>query len=110
MNRQLWVIIGIGVLIFSLFPSPLTAKSDETDFCEFAALGKANEFGWQSKQTEKQCKRVLEVTRDSKVGRYALKVIGKKGVQEYGGIVLNKEIDLSSAGANDKISFFVKDD
>ena len=108
MGGEKWekkILIRVWCLIVFISFSLLESESfASADFCEFATLKEAKEFGWQSKETA-----ILEISRDSIVGDYALRVTGQKEGEKYGGIILKKEIDLSSARPGDKITFFIKE-
>ncbi len=46
--------MGIGSFIFGLsFASLLAESSGKSDFCEFATLKEAEEFGWGSQENNK---------------------------------------------------------
>ena len=75
----------------------------EDDWIEFADADEARACGWVSKDGAS-----LEVVKDASAGATALRVQGGPEAKPYTGAVLKYSIDLSEAGPDDKIVFYVK--
>ena len=70
---------------------------------EFANTAEAEAFGWKVTDDTR-----LSITRECKVGSYALQVQPQPGAKPYRGINLQRTFDLTGAGAGDKMVFHVK--
>ncbi|MCE5237386.1 carbohydrate-binding family 9-like protein [bacterium] len=79
------------------------AFGQETDGIEFADLNAATAGGWDVTDHT-----TLSVTRESKVGRYALLAQPQAGAKPYRGMNLHRELDLTGAGPADRLGFWVK--
>ncbi|MBU0611471.1 MAG: hypothetical protein KKI08_26575, partial [Armatimonadetes bacterium] len=79
------------------------ALSQETDAIEFAALSDATACGWDVTDHT-----TLSVTREAKVGQFALQAQPQAGAKPYRGFNLFHELDLTGAGPADQLSFWVK--
>ena len=90
-------------IFFCMF---LFCGSVNAGLCEFDAVEQAEGFGWELLRE----KSLLEVTTDSRAGKYALKVTGQDGMAEYGGIRVRfrRGLDLAGVRPDDSISFYLK--
>jgi hypothetical protein len=80
-----------------------TGVCQETGGTEFAEVNEAKGFGWEVTDTTN-----LTVTRECKVGQYALRAQPLPGAKPYRGFELLHNFDLTGAGPADKIVFYVK--
>jgi len=79
------------------------AAEDEADLIEFEKVEDAQKFGWEALPGA-----VLTAAKSDKIGLQALRVDPSAEPKEYMGIGLKHDVDLTGAGADDKIIFFVK--
>ena len=78
-------------------------SADPADLIEFARAEEAAEFGWGALPGA-----VLQTVAGGKIGTHALRADAGPEPQEYMGIDLSHEIDLTGAGAGDRIVLFVE--
>lgn len=79
------------------------AVCQEDAATEFADIAEAAAFGWEVNDHT-----VLTVTNEGKVGKHALRAQPQPGAEPYRTINLVRDVDLSGAGPDDKIVFWVK--
>jgi hypothetical protein len=79
------------------------ARAQETDGVEFAELNDATAFGWDVTDHT-----TLSITREARVGEYALQARPAPDAEPYRGINLIRELDLTGAGPQDSLVFHVK--
>ena len=79
------------------------AVCQETDGIEFTELNDATACGWNVTDHTS-----LSVTRESKVGQFALLAQPQAGAKPYRGLNLHHEVDLTGAGPADQLTFWVK--
>jgi len=80
-----------------------SAAAEEADLVEFGRVEAAQQFGWEALRGA-----VLHTEDSAKIGRHALRAAPGPQPQDYMGIGLRRDIDLSGAGPEDRILFFVK--
>ena len=73
------------------------------DLIEFDDVEAARGFGWNA-----LCGSELSYATSGKIGRHALRVRAGDKPQKYMGISLRRDIDLTGAGADNTISFYIK--
>ncbi len=78
-------------------------SADPADLIEFARVEDATAFGWGALPGA-----VLDTVAGGKIGTHALRARPGRDPQEYMGIDLRHEIDLTGAGAHDRIILFVE--
>lgn len=78
-------------------------SADKADLIEFASVEEAQAFGWEGVRGA-----VLKSPTESKVGEHALYAVPGPEHKPFMGVGLRHDIDLTGAGPDDKIIFFVK--
>ena len=78
-------------------------SADEADLVEFAKVKDAQKFGWAALPGA-----MLTTATPGKIGDHALRMDPSPEPREYMGIGLRHDIDLTGAGSEDKVIFFVK--
>ena len=79
------------------------AESEPADTCEFRDVEEAQAFGWKTLPGA-----VLTTVAPGKIGASALRIDPGPEPREYMGVGLTHDIDLTGAGAGDKLILFVK--
>ena len=77
--------------------------AEGSDLTEFERVSDAKAFGWRPVDNTR-----MTLTRECKVGRFALRLQPEPNAGQYRGIVFVGTLDLTGAGAKDKIVFHVK--
>ena len=91
-------------LLCVMYASLCFASGRATDFVEFRELAAAKTFGWQPLQDAR-----LKVVRDAKSGGFALRVDPPPAAKLYTGMCLHRDVDLTGAGPDDRIVFYVRE-
>jgi len=91
------------LLLTIVLTSSVYLVADDADLIEFAQVADAQRFGWAALPGS-----VLATAKPGKIGRHALRIDASAKPQEYMGIGLTHDIDLTGAGTDDKLILFVK--
>lgn len=90
-------------LLLMIALTPCCLAADEADLIEFAKVADAQKFGWAALPGA-----VLTTVKPGKIDEHALRIEPSAKPKEYMGIGLKHDIDLTGAGPEDKVIFFVK--
>ena len=100
--RALMIVVCVMGIALSLCTGVCLA-AEEADLIEFAKVEDAKKFGWGALPGA-----VLTTAPEKKIGTSALRSDPGLKPKLYMGMGLTHDIDLTGAGAEDKIIFFVK--
>ena len=97
------VALALAATVASADLTDPSLSANPADLIEFARVEDAAAFGWGALPGA-----VLETVAGGKIGTHALRATPGPEPQEYMGIDLSREIDLTGAGPDDRIILFVE--
>ena len=103
MRVQISVLLAASTCFVAWADAAPTGESELADTCEFHSVSKAQRFGWEALPGA-----ILTTVGPGKIGASALRMDPGPKPQEYMGVGLTHDIDLTGAGPGDKVILFVK--